>query len=143
MTVEAYLRARIPGYPFDVETLEDAALSPRFAEPDAMQAISITDIIEEHADDEQWVRSLKYATSTLFYSAAGIFSGGSRSESVGDISASMSGFIITESDREYYRTRGDKIRQSLGVEIEESTTEQGGMFDAAAKRTRKPKRRWL
>lgn len=139
MTVEAYLRARVPGYPFEISVLEDAAASPIFAKPVALKALSLKDAIEDNASDENWVKALKYATSTLYYSISGVFSGGSRTEQVGDIRTSQSGFVITKSDRDYYRSLGDKLREQIGAEIEESTTEQGGMFDATylTKKTRK------
>lgn len=130
MTVEAYLRARVPGYPFEVAVLEDAALSPVFAKPVRFRALSIKDDVEDNVDDEDFYKSLRYATSTLYYSAAGVFSGGSRSEQVGDVRASLSGFTITQSDREYYRKMGDKLRGELGCEVEQDVTEQGCMFDA-------------
>lgn len=130
MTVEAYLRAQIPGYPFSTEVLENAALSPMFAKPDAMESISLSDTIEEHKDDEEFLRSLKYATSTLYYSAAGLFSGGSRTEQVGDVRASLSGYIITQADRDWWRKRGDAIREELGIEPEEDMSTESCMFDA-------------
>lgn len=130
MTVEAYLRAKVPGYPFERAVLESAALSPIFAKPKAFEAIDLTDTIEDKVDDEGFLASLKYATSTLFYSASGVFSGGSRSEQMGNIRTSLSGFIITQADREYYRKMADKLREELGVEVEEDVTEDNGMFDA-------------
>ncbi len=136
MTVESYLRAQVPGYPFEQSVLENAALSPLFARPAALRALSLGDNVEEHAEDEEWVRSLRYATSTLFYSASGVFSGGSRSEQVGDVHASLSGFVITQSDREYYRSQGDRLRAETGTEPEESGVESGGAFDATPLRTK-------
>lgn len=141
MTVEAYLRAQVPGYPFEMAVLDNAALSPIFARPEALRAISVKDVIEDNADDEEFVKSLKYATSTLFYSASGVFSGGSRSEQVGDVHASLSGFIITQADREYYRAMADKLREEIGAEVEEDVTDKGGMFDASNLRNRNPKGR--
>lgn len=140
MTVEAYLRAQVPGYPFDEDVIMRAAVSPIFAKPDAMCALNINDVVEDNSDDEGWVRSLRYASSTLYYSAAGAFSGGSRSEQVGDVHASQSGFVITQSDREYYRRMGDKIRTELGCDIEESVEDKGGAFDATLLRTAPPRR---
>ncbi len=142
MTVEAYLRAQVPGYPFETEVLENAALSPIFAKPEALRPISIDDEILDHAGEEDWVKALKYATSTLFYSAAGMFSGGSRSEQVGDVHASQSGFIITQADREYYRSMGDKLRGEIGYEPDESVQDTGGMRDGAEFRTACRPRRW-
>lgn len=136
MTVETYLRAQVPGYPFDIAVLENAALSPIFAKPKSLPAICIKDVVEENVYNESWEKSLKYATSTLFYSAAGIFSGGSRSEQVGDVHSSLSGFIVTQSDREYYRNMGDKLRQEIGATVEEQVQEQGGMFDASCRQKR-------
>lgn len=142
MTVEAYLRAQVPGYPFDTEVLENAALSPIFAKPEALRPISIDDEILDHAGEEDWAKALKYATSTLFYSAAGMFSGGSRSEQVGDVHASQSGFIITQADREYYRSMGNKLREEIGYEPEESVQDTGGMRDGAEFRTACRPKRW-
>lgn len=136
MTVEAYLRAQVPGYPFDAAVIENAAVSPIFARPEALCPLNTGDIVEDNADDEGWVKSLKYATSTLFYSAAGVFSGGSRSEQVGDVHASQSGFTITQSDREYYRKVADRLRGEIGADVEESVAESGGAFDATDKRKR-------
>lgn len=142
MTVEAYLRAQVPGYPVDVEVLENAAMSPIFAKPEALHPISISNEILDHAGEEDWIKVLKYATSTLFYSAAGMFSGGSCSEQVGDVHASQSRFIITQADREYYRNMGDKFREEIRYEPEESMQKQGGMFDATELRTTSRSKRW-
>lgn len=141
MTVEEYLRGEIPGYPFEDFVLKKAAYSPCKATPVKLRALSLDDIIEEHEDDEEFDKSLIYATSTLYYSAAGAFSGGSRHEQVGDISASRSGFIITQRDRDYYRSMGDKLRGTLGADIEEVQSDSGGMFDAGSLRKPTPKRR--
>ncbi len=142
MTVEEHLRGEIPGYPFEEYVLKKAALSPIFAKPVKMRAIALEDVIEDYADDEDFIHSLTYATSTIYYSAAGAFSGGSRSEQVGDVHASMSGFIITQADRAYYRSMGDKLRGDVGADIEETEQETGGMFDASSLRTSKRTRRW-
>ena len=141
MTVEEYLRGEIPGYPFEDYVLKKAAYSPKKATPVKLRALSLDDVIEEHEDDEEFDKSLIYATSTLYYSAAGAFSGGSRHEQVGDITASMSGFIITPRDRDYYRATGDKLRGLIKADIEELQTEQGGMFAASSLRKPSAKRR--
>ena len=141
MTVEEYLRAEIPGYPFKEEVIARAAYSPRKAKPIKLRALSLNDVVEDYDDDEEFDKSLTYALSTLYYSAAGAFSGGSRHEQVGDISASMSGFIITQKDRDYYRSMGDKLRGVVGADIEEMQSDSGGMFDASSLRKPTPKRR--
>lgn len=130
MTVEAYLRAKVAGYPVSIEVLQDAALSPVFAKPESLDSLKLTDEIDDKAGDERYVRSLKYALSTLYYSLSGVFSGGSRSEQVGDVKVSMSGYIITQGDRNYYRSMGNRLRREIGSDIEEDTTEQGYAFDA-------------
>lgn len=144
MTVEEHLRGEIPGYPFEDYVLKKAAASPMFAKPVALKPISLDDEVESNATDEEFVKSLTYATSTLYYSAAGAFSGGSRSEQVGDIHASMSGFIITQRDRDYYRAMGDKLRGEVGADVEETQSDSGGMFDASNLRKRTPncRRSW-
>lgn len=147
MTVREHFEAAIPGYPVQSlgATLANAAFSPALAKPKLdppLQAISLDDDISDHLDDEVWMASLNYALSTLYYSMSGVFSGGSRTEQDGDVRASLSGFIITKDDREYYRSMGDKLRKEAGYEPEEPVQETGGMFDATGLRTPQPKRRW-
>lgn len=137
-TVEEYLRAEID-YPFADNVLKKAALSPVFAKPVAFRAIALDDIVDDNTDDEDFVKSLKYATSTLYYSAAGAFSGGSISEQVGDVRASKRGFVITQRDRDNYRAMGDMLRRELGAAVDETQTDSGGMFDARDRRKHTPK----
>lgn len=137
MTVREHFEAAIPGYPVQSlgAVLKSAAFSPALATPPLM-ALDLGDDIADHLDDEVWMKSLKYALSTLYYSMSGVFSGGSRSELVGDVKASLSGFIITQADREYYRSMGDKLRKEAGYEPEEPVQDTGGMFDASYLRRR-------
>lgn len=141
-TVEEYLRAQID-YPFKEVVLKYAVISPVFAKPNRLRAVSLSDLIEDNYDDEDFIKSLKYATSTLYYCMAGVFSGGSRSEQVGDIRASMSGFTITQRDREYYRAMGDALRGEVGAAVAESETDSGGLFDASDRQVKPfhPRRR--
>lgn len=136
MTVEAYLRAKVSRYPFEMSVLENAALSPIFAKPSALSPLDLNDEVEAHivdgVMDAEFERALKYAESTLYYSVSGAFSGGSRSEQVGDVRASLSGFIITQADRDFYRNLAHKLRKELGVEIEDLGTTAGRAFDASA-----------
>ena len=101
-----------------------------FARRGSLDSLKLTDEIDDKAGDERYVCSLKYALSTLFYSLSGVFSGGSRSEQVGAVKVSMSGFIITQGDRIYCRSMGNRLRREIGSDIEEDTTEQGYAFDA-------------
>lgn len=137
MTVREQLEAAVPGYPVQSlgAVLKSAAFSPALATPPLLP-LDLEDDISEHLDDDVWMKSLKYALSSLYYSMSGVFSGGSRSEQVGDVRASLSGFIITQADREYYRSMGDKLREELGYEVEETEQDMGGMFDASYLRRR-------
>lgn len=137
MTVEEYFEASIPGYPIGTlgKVLDGAAFSPILAEP-KLQALSLDDEIADHLDDSEWMSSLKYALSTLYYSMSGVFSGVSRSEQVGDVRASLSGFQVKSADREYYRKKADALREELGYAVEDDVKEVGGMFDATALRGR-------
>ena len=136
MNVEMYLRAQVPGYPLDLAVLEYAVISPLMATPIPFQSITLNDEIDTNAADENFIESLKYATSTLFYAMSGVFSGGSTSETVGDVSASRSGFIITKSDREYYRSRANKLRSELGTDLMDNPASESVMFDATYLRDR-------
>ena len=136
MNVEMYLRAQVPGYPLDLAVLEYAVISPLMATPIPFQPITLNDEIDTNAADENFIESLKYATSTLFYAMSGVFSGGSTSETVGDVSASRSGFIITKSDREYYRSRANKLRSELGTDLMDNPASESAMFDATYLRDR-------
>jgi hypothetical protein len=130
MTVETYLRAKIPGYPFTADVINAAAFSPLFAKPTAFEALDPNAEINDIARDEELTRSLKYAISTLYYAVAGVFSGGTTSEQVGDVKVSVSGFEVTQSDRDYYRSLADSLRGELNCEQESNPTEDDGMFDA-------------
>jgi hypothetical protein len=138
MKVEAYLRSKVTGYPWDKDTLEAACISPLFAKPSKLEPIDLNDEIEAIADDEAKTKSLKYAVSTLYYAVSGVFSGGSRSEQVGDVKTSVSGYEVTQADREYYRNLADSLRDEIECETEEDVDE-GGLFDAST--LRKPQAR--
>ena len=142
MTVENWLRADFPRFPIKEELLEKAALSPRKAKPIKLRALSLNDNVEDYDDDEEYDKSLDYAISTICYAIAGAFSGGSMSEQVGDVRAEESGFIITQADREYYRKKGDLLRQAIGCEIPQVVQEQGGVFDASNLRKPNKRGRW-
>jgi hypothetical protein len=130
MTVEAYLRAQVAGYPWDISTLEAVVLSPIFAKPSALQSIALSDVVEDISKDEQLVKSLKYAISTLYYTVAGVFSGGSQSEQIADVKISVSGYEVTQSDREYYRKLASNLREEIGCEAE-ADLDDNGLFDAS------------
>jgi hypothetical protein len=130
MTVEAYLRSKVAGYPFDDAVLESAALSPLFARPTKLDKLALDGDIEEIAEDENLQKSLKYAESSIYYSVSGVFSGGSRSEQIGDVKSSLSGYTITQADRDYYRKLADSLRDEIECEKEVDPTDDNGLFDA-------------
>lgn len=132
MTVESYLQAKIPGYPFTNDVLMSAAVSPIMAKPTALKPLSLDDELEEVVQDGERILSLKYAESTLYYAISGVFSGGSKTEQVGDVKVSLSGFTITQADRDYYRSLADAIRDDLNCEQEINPTSDNGMFDASS-----------
>lgn len=137
MKVSEYFETAVPGYPVQSlgSVMKGAAFSPVLASP-ALIPLNLDDDISDHLEDAVWMKSLKYALSSLYYSMSGVFSGGSRSEQVGDVRASLSGFTITQSDREYYRSLADKIRGEIGYKTEEVSPDSGGMFDASPLRRR-------
>ena len=131
MTVEAWLKAKIPNYDFDTDLiLQSAVLSPALAEPEAMSVLNLDDRIEDIVQCKDLKRSLLYAESTLYYAVSGVFSGGSKSEQIGDVKITKSGITITQSDRDYYRKYADRLRESLGCEVETDPNDDNGMFDA-------------
>lgn len=137
MKVSEYFEQAVPGYPVQSlgSVMKGAAFSPVLASP-ALTPLNLDDDISDHLEDAVWMKSLKYALSSLYYSMSGVFSGGSRSEQVGDVRASLSGFTITQSDREYYRSLADKIRGEIGYKTEKVSSDSGGMFDASPLRRR-------
>lgn len=142
-TVKEYLQGQFQNYRIDDAVFKAAAVSPLLAKPQRFMAIELDADFTDYCDDEVMMNSLQYALSSLCYSMSAAFSGGSRSEQVGDVHASETGRTITQQDREYYQSLGDKIRKDLGCEIEETVQEQGGMFDATSLRTPNRPKRWI
>lgn len=138
MKVREFFEAKIPGYPLKMlgSVIKGAAFSPALAEP-RLLALDLDEDLADHLDDELWIKSLKYALSTLYYSMSGVFSGGSRTEQDGDVRASLSGFVITQSDRAHYRRLGDELREEIGYPIEKTSQDEGGMFDATSLRQKR------
>lgn len=128
MTVEAYLRAKLGGFPVNDNVLELAVLSVQEV---GLTPISLTDDVNDIWNDEEKAKSLKYALSTLYYSASGYFSGMKQSEQVGDVRASISSFDISYGNRELWHRLADKLREELGFEPEAELVSEGcTLFDA-------------
>jgi hypothetical protein len=130
MTVEAYLQTKLPKNVFDSDDIEAALLSVLRASPTAFEVLDAEDDVKEVLQDEEKANSLDYALSTLYYAVSGVFSGGSITEQRSDIKLSISGFTITQADRDYFRGLADKIREDLGCTVEEDPASDDGMFDA-------------
>lgn len=139
MTVEEYLRAKLGGFPVDSNVLSLAVLSPMEV---GLKPISLSDEVEDLWADEELSKSLKYALSTLYYSASSYFSGSKQSEQVGDVRASVSSFSIDWGNRSLWHRLANKLREELGFDPEEELGEATGtMFDATPL-TRRPKSDW-
>lgn len=133
MTVESWLRGHFHGLGNQIEknVLEVAAISPLEARPTPLQPVSLTDEVEEHIGDAEYMKCLNYALSTLYYSMSAAITGGTKSEKRGNRQISIGGYPLTTKDREAFRALGDKLRGELGMEVDTDVTDNGGMFDAS------------
>lgn len=133
MTVEKYLRGKFQGIGrlIDSDVLGVAVLSPIEARPNPFRVIYLSDEVEDFLGEDEYMNSLKYALSTLYYSMSGATDGGTRSEKRGNRQISIGGKAIDVATREAWRKEGDRLRRELGCEIENAATENGGMFDAS------------
>lgn len=132
MTVEKWLRGHFHGLGNQIEgnVLEVAALSPIEARPMPFRVVALTDEVEDYIGDEEYMKGLNYALSTLYYSMSAAITGGTKSEKRGNRQISIGGYPLTTKDREAFRALGDKLRRELGAEVDEEVTDSGGMFDA-------------
>ena len=98
-----------------------------------MNPVNLDDDIEERFSDEEFMKSLNYALSTLYYSMSAAITGGTKSERRGNRQVSVGGYPLTTKDRESFRKMGDRLRSALGCKVDNtSNTYQGGMFDASS-----------
>lgn len=135
MKVEQWLRGHFHGLGSQIElnVLEVAAISPMEALPSPMNPVNLDDDIEERFSDEEFMKSLNYALSTLYYSMSAAITGGTKSERRGNRQVSVGGYPLTTKDRESFRKMGDRLRAALGCKVDNtSNTYQGGMFDASS-----------
>lgn len=135
MKVEQWLRGHFHGLGSQIElnVLEVAAISPMEALPSPMNPVNLDDDIEERISDEEFMKSLNYALSTLYYSMSTAITGGTKSEKRGNRQVSVGGYPLTTKDRESFRKMGDRLRAALGCKVDNtSNTYQGGMFDASS-----------
>ena len=132
MTVERWLRGKFQGIGrlIDPDVLGVAALSPVEARPVPFRAVLLGDEVEDFIGEPEYMDSLKYALSTLYYSMSGATDGGTRSEKRGNRQISIGGKAIDVATREAWRREGDRLRRELGCMVEDTATESGGMFDA-------------
>ena len=133
MTVEQWLRGHFHGLGNQIEknVLEVAALSPIGALPSSMPPVYLDDRVEDIYGNDDTMRSLKYALSTLYYSMSASITGGTKSEKRGNRQISIGGYPLTTKDREAFRALGDRLRDELGAEKDSDISDEGGMFDAS------------
>ena len=133
MTVEQWLRGHFHGLGNQIEknVLEVAALSPIGALPSSMPPVYLEDRVEDIYGNDDTMRSLKYALSTLYYSMSASITGGTKSEKRGNRQISIGGYPLTTKDREAFRALGDRLRDELGAEKDSDISDEGGMFDAS------------
>ena len=138
MTVERWLRGKFQGIGrlIDPDVLGVAALSPVEARPVPFRAVLLGDEVEDFIGEPEYMDSLKYALSTLYYSMSGATDGGTRSEKRGNRQISIGDKAIDVATREAWRREGDRLRHELGCMVEDTATESGGMFDATNLRRR-------
>jgi hypothetical protein len=126
MTVEKYLRSLVFGLDLPIEILERASFSPMEV---GLESIELDDDVQDLLQDEDFQKRLDYASSTVYYSVLGVFTGGGYSEQVGDVRVSRGGYTITMADRARFQTLADNLRLKHGFDVE-GASEVGGMFDA-------------
>ena len=133
MTVEQWLRGHFHGLGNQIEknVLEVAAISPVGARPSSMSPVYLEDRVEDIYGNDDTMKSLKYALSTLYYSMSASITGGTKSEKRGNRQISIGGYPLTTKDREAFRALGDRLRDELGAEKDSDISDDGGMFDAS------------
>ena len=133
MTVEQWLRGHFHGLGNQIEknVLEVAAISPMCARPSSMPPVYLEDSVEDIYGNDDTMKSLKYALSTLYYSMSASITGGTKSEKRGNRQISIGGYPLTTKDREAFRALGDRLRDELGSEKDSDISDYGGMFDAS------------
>ena len=88
----------------------------------------------DRVSDVDFQMRLDYASSTIYYSVLGVFTGGGYAEQVGDVRATRSGHTITMADRARFKAMGDELRKKWGWPISEEGTASSEMFDASSVR---------
>lgn len=92
------------------------------------------DDIDDYDDDPTFQIRLDYASSTVYYSVLGVFSGGGYTEQVGDVKVVRSSYTVTKDDRDRFRLLADALRRKHGFDVE--SADDGGIYDATYLRRR-------
>ena len=114
-TIEQYLQAILPDANFTTIALEKFANSPADV---GLMPLYLSENAYPVPFDAEFMKRRQYAESSLWYSAVGLFSGGSESEKIGDESYSKGGYVITEKDRDRFIAMANKLRVCSGFDIE-------------------------
>ena len=138
MTVEQWLTGHFHslGNQIEKNVLEVATLSPIAEVPSSRPPVYLEDRVEDIYTNDDTMRSLKYALSTLYYSMSASITGGTKSEKRGNRQISIGGYPLTTKDREAFRALGDRLRDELGAEKDSDISDDGGMFDASPLRVK-------
>lgn len=116
MTVGEYLASLVPGLEMTEAVLRRAAYSPLEV---GLQPFELDDDAYPEERPSDFQQRLDYASSTVYYSVLGYFTGGSYSEKMGDVSVSRGATTITMSDRARFKLLADNLRKKYGYEVEE------------------------
>lgn len=140
MTIEQWLRGHFQeiGQDIDQDVLLSAAISPAEASPVSLRVVGLSDEYEDYIGDEEYLKSARYALSTVYYAMSGAISGGTRSEKRGNRQITKGGKPIDVATREAWRKLGDYYRGLTGSAVDESAqlNSDGGMFDASSLRSK-------
>lgn len=125
MTVGEYLASLVFGVDLPDTVIERAAYSPLDV---GLEAFDVSDDAYPDDRDDDFVKRLDYASSTIYYAVLGLFAGGGYTEKVGDVSVTKSGYTISTADRERFKALADSLRKKHGLMTEESS-DDGGFYD--------------
>lgn len=127
ITIEQFLRSKLPNVEFTEDNLAVIANSPADV---GLEPFELTDAAYPSDMDSLFMQRRNYMESNLWYSALGMFSGGSVTEKIGDESYSRTGYTITEGDRDRFKAIGDSLREKAGF-APEGYSEDEGIHDGS------------
>lgn len=124
ITIEQFLRSKLPNAEFSTENLEVIANSPVDV---GLMPLRLDEEAYPTPMEESFLQIRNYVESNLWYSALGLFSGGGTSEKIGDETYSQTGYSITQSDRDRFKAIADSLREKAGFAPEGDVSSEGIM----------------